>query len=145
MRCCAGNYDEYFGTATDIEAVVYMMLMNQTLHDLYPTIVTVGEDVSGMPTFSRLAIPLPSQLPACSTCCVKTGELEPDPCGCGRPVAEGGVGFDYRLQMAIADKWVDVLETLSDHDWNMGNLVHTMTNRRYAEPCVAYAESHDQV
>lgn len=22
-----------------------------------------------------------------------------------RPVKEGGVGFDYRLQMAIADKW----------------------------------------
>lgn len=22
-----------------------------------------------------------------------------------RPVSEGGVGFDYRLQMAIADKW----------------------------------------
>lgn len=64
--------------------------------------------------------------------------------GC-RPVSEGGVGFDYRLQMAIADKWVDVLETLSDHDWNMGNIVHTLTNRRYAEPCVAYAESHDQV
>lgn len=49
----AGNYDEYFGTATDIEAVVYMMIMNQMLHDLYPNIVTVGEDVSGMPTFSR--------------------------------------------------------------------------------------------
>jgi len=24
-------------------------------------------------------------------------------------VAEGGVGFDYRLQMAIADKWIEVL------------------------------------
>jgi len=60
-------------------------------------------------------------------------------------VSEGGVGFDYRLQMAIADKWVDILETLSDHDWNMGNIVHTLTNRRYAEPCVGYAESHDQV
>ena len=49
----AGGYDEYFGPATDVEAVVYMMIMNQILHDLFPTIVTVGEDVSGMPTFSR--------------------------------------------------------------------------------------------
>ena len=48
-----GGYDEYFGPATDVEAVVYMMIMNQMLHDLFPTIVTVGEDVSGMPTFSR--------------------------------------------------------------------------------------------
>jgi len=109
----SGGYDEYFGPGTDVEAVVYMMIMNQMLHDMFPNIITVGEDVSGMPTFSR-------------------------------PVSEGGVGFDYRLQMAIADKWVDILETLSDHDWNMGNIVHTLTNRRYAEPCVGYAESHDQ-
>lgn len=25
-----------------------------------------------------------------------------------RPWQEGGVGFDYRLQMAIADKWIEV-------------------------------------
>ena len=62
-----------------------------------------------------------------------------------RPTTEGGVGFDYRLQMAIADKWIEVLSKYSDHEWNMGNIVHTLTNRRYAEPCVAYAESHDQV
>lgn len=27
----------------------------------------------------------------------------------------------------------------------MGNIVYTLTNRRYLEKCVAYAESHDQV
>ena len=37
-----------------------------------------------------------------------------------------------------------VLKGISDHDWNMGNITHTMTNRRYAEACVGYAESHDQ-
>ena len=46
-----------------------------------------------------------------------------------RPVHEGGVGFDYRLQMAIADKWVEVLsEWGSDEGWEMGNLVFTMEN-----------------
>ena len=49
----AGNYDEYFGLNTDIEAVVYLMLMNTMLHDIFPSVVTVGEDVSGMPTFAR--------------------------------------------------------------------------------------------
>lgn len=49
----AGNYDEYFGMATDVEAVVYMMLMNEMLHSLFPTAITVGEDVSGMPTLCR--------------------------------------------------------------------------------------------
>jgi 1,4-alpha-glucan branching enzyme len=60
-------------------------------------------------------------------------------------VSEGGIGFDYRLQMAIADKWIELLEEKTDDQWEMGNIVHTLTNRRYAEACVAYAESHDQV
>lgn len=29
-----------------------------------------------------------------------------------------------------------VLSKTDDWGWNMGNIVHTMTNRRYAEPCV---------
>eukprot|EP00955_Chlamydomonas_euryale_P020165 214263-Chlamydomonas_euryale.AAC.1 len=48
------------------------------------------------------------------------------------------------LQMAIADKWIDVLKTKNDYEWDLGELVHTLTNRRYSEKCVAYAESHDQ-
>lgn len=58
-----------------------------------------GEDVSGMPSFSR-------------------------------PWQEGGVGFDYRLNMAIADKWIEILKKLNDYEWNMGNICHTLTNRR---------------
>jgi hypothetical protein len=41
--------------ATDIEAVVYLMLLNQMVHDLFPSAITIGEDVSGMPTFCRCA------------------------------------------------------------------------------------------
>ncbi|XP_078089193.1 1,4-alpha-glucan-branching enzyme isoform X1 [Mustelus asterias] len=61
-----------------------------------------------------------------------------------RPTIEGGGGFDYRLAMAIPDKWIQILKELKDEDWNMGNIVYTLTNRRYGEKCVAYAESHDQ-
>lgn len=60
------------------------------------------------------------------------------------PVQEGGLGFDYRLAMAIPDKWIQILKEFKDEDWNMGNIVFTMTNRRYGEKCIAYAESHDQ-
>ncbi|KAG2406167.1 1,4-alpha-glucan-branching enzyme 1 [Vigna angularis] len=107
-----GNYSEYFGMATDVDAVVYLMLANDLIHGLFPEAVTIGEDVSGMPTFC-----LPTQ--------------------------DGGVGFDYRLQMAIADKWIEILKK-KDEDWKMGDIVHTLTNRRWLEKCVAYAESHDQ-
>uniref|UniRef100_A0A1A9WPN8 1,4-alpha-glucan branching enzyme n=1 Tax=Glossina brevipalpis TaxID=37001 RepID=A0A1A9WPN8_9MUSC len=61
-----------------------------------------------------------------------------------RPISEGGIGFDYRLGMAIPDKWIQLLKEYSDDQWDMGNLVHTLTNRRYRENTVAYAESHDQ-
>ena len=37
-----------------------------------------------------------------------------------------------------------MLKEHKDEDWNMSSLVHTLTNRRYDEKCVAYAESHDQ-
>lgn len=66
------------------------------------------------------------------------------PASC-RPVNEGGMGFDYRLAMAIPDMWIKSLKELSDEAWNMGNIVHTLTNRRWMEKTVAYAESHDQV
>lgn len=40
---------------------------------------------------------------------------------------------------------LQILKEFKDEDWNMGNLVFTMTNRRYGEKCIAYSESHDQV
>ncbi|KRT80562.1 hypothetical protein AMK59_7074, partial [Oryctes borbonicus] len=64
--------------------------------------------------------------------------------GTCRPVTEGGLGFDYRLAMAIPDKWIEILKEQKDEDWNMGNIIHTLTNRRWMEPNIAYAESHDQ-
>jgi hypothetical protein len=36
------------------------------------------------------------------------------------------------------------LQEQRDEDWNIGSIVHTLTNRRYMEPVIAYAESHDQ-
>ncbi len=32
----------------------------------------------------------------------------------------------------------------ADEDWCMGDIAHTLTNRRYREPTIAYCESHDQ-
>ena len=37
-----------------------------------------------------------------------------------------------------------LLKDVDDHDWAMGNIVWTHTNRRYGERHVAYCESHDQ-
>ncbi|XP_063971944.1 1,4-alpha-glucan-branching enzyme [Diachasmimorpha longicaudata] len=109
----SGNYEEYFGLNVDVEGIIYLMMANHMLHRLYPDIVTIAEDVSGMPAMCR-------------------------------PVDEGGIGFDYRLAMAIPDKWIKLLKEYRDDDWNMGDIVWTLTNRRWMEKAVAYAESHDQ-
>ncbi len=61
-----------------------------------------------------------------------------------RPVAEGGTGFDYRLGMAIPDRWIRLLRDQKDEDWSMEAICHTMENRRFGEGTIAYAESHDQ-
>ncbi|XP_034936725.1 LOW QUALITY PROTEIN: 1,4-alpha-glucan-branching enzyme [Chelonus insularis] len=108
-----GDYTEYFNLNVDVEGIVYLMLANHMLHEFYPEITTIAEDVSGMP-------------------------------GMCRPVAEGGVGFDYRLGMAIPDKWIKLLKEVKDEDWKMGDICWTLSNRRWMEKTVAYAESHDQ-
>jgi len=62
----------------------------------------------------------------------------------GRPVHEGGFGFDYRLAMAAPDMWIKLLKESTDDQWEMGNIVHVLTNRRYKEKVICYTESHDQ-
>ena len=64
--------------------------------------------------------------------------------GLARPVAEGGLGFDYRLAMGVPDYWIKLLKEKRDEQWNMDELFHTMLNRRHLEKHIGYAESHDQ-
>ncbi|XP_054797957.1 1,4-alpha-glucan-branching enzyme 1, chloroplastic/amyloplastic-like isoform X2 [Prosopis cineraria] len=108
-----GNYSEYFSEATDVDAVVYLMLANCLIRNILPDATVIAEDVSGMP-------------------------------GLGLPLSEGGIGFDYRLAMAIPDKWIDYLKNKKDDEWSMKDICWSLTNRRYTEKCVSYAESHDQ-
>lgn len=96
----SGNYHEYFGDLVDEDGLMYLQLANDFLHETYPDVITIAEDVSGMP-------------------------------GSCRPVREGGVGFDYRLAMAVPDMWIKLLKEQKDENWNMGNIVHTLTNRRH--------------
>lgn len=64
--------------------------------------------------------------------------------GLARPLAEGGLGFDYRLAMGLPDFWIKLLRDKRDEDWSMGELYHTLLNRRHGERHVAYSECHDQ-
>ena len=57
---------------------------------------------------------------------------------------DGGIGFDYRLGMAIPDFWIKYLKDVADEDWNIWEMWSVMTNRLPDVKTVAYAESHDQ-
>ncbi|MBI1368687.1 MAG: 1,4-alpha-glucan-branching enzyme [Planctomycetes bacterium] len=64
--------------------------------------------------------------------------------GTARPTSEGGLGFDYRLAMGVPDFWIKLLKEKRDEEWNLGDIYHTLMNRRRNERHVGYAESHDQ-
>ena len=64
--------------------------------------------------------------------------------GLCRPIAEGGIGFDFRLGMGLPDFWVETLSRRKDEDWNLHHLWHVMNDRRPDVRTIAYCESHDQ-
>ncbi len=57
-------------------------------------------------------------------------------------VAEGGLGFDYRLAMGLPDMWIRLIREKKDEDWNLDYIWHELTARMAAT--IAYVESHDQ-
>ncbi|MFI3304631.1 MAG: alpha-amylase family glycosyl hydrolase [Rikenellaceae bacterium] len=59
-------------------------------------------------------------------------------------IEDGGIGFDYRLAMAIPDFWIKILEDQRDEDWNIWEMWDIMTSRLADVKTIAYAESHDQ-
>lgn len=59
-------------------------------------------------------------------------------------IEDGGVGFDYRLAMAIPDYWIRLLEDERDEEWSIWEMWDVMTSRLEGVGTIAYAESHDQ-
>ena len=57
---------------------------------------------------------------------------------------DGGMGFDYRMAMGIPDLWIKYIKEYADENWKPGHLYWELTNRRYDERTISYAESHDQ-
>lgn len=107
------RYDDYFNANVDDDAVVFLMLANATAKAVQPGVISIAEEVSGMP-------------------------------GLARPVSEGGLGFDYRLAMGVPDYWIKMVRERRDEEWNLGEIYHTLLNRRPHEKHIGYVESHDQ-
>lgn len=126
----SGGYHEYFGDQVDLEAVVYLMLVS-FVRPLYMTQCSPTRQANdAMHTLYPNCITIAEDVSGMPLLCV--------------PVSKGGVGFDYRLSMAIPDMWIKLLKHKRDDEWDLANIVHTLTNRRHGEKSIAYAESHDQ-
>ncbi len=107
------HYDKYFKEGIEWDAITYLKLANELIHQINPKAISIAEDMSGMP-------------------------------GLCRPIKEGGIGFDFRLAMGIPDYWIKLLKHSSDEAWDLQEIFQTLSNRRYKEKTIAYAESHDQ-
>lgn len=64
--------------------------------------------------------------------------------GLAAPFEAGGLGFDFRMAMGIADHWIKWLKEKSDEQWSMGEIWWELTNKRSDEKTISYAECHDQ-
>lgn len=107
------QYGDYFDGNQDEDAITYLGLANQLVHECNPCAITLAEDVSGMPTLAY-------------------------------PREMGGIGFDFRLSMGVADHWIKWIKELRDEDWHMGDIFYQLTNKRRDEHTISYAECHDQ-
>jgi len=64
--------------------------------------------------------------------------------GLAAPFEAGGVGFDFRMSMGVADHWIKWIKEKSDDDWSMGEVWWELTGKRAEEKTISYAECHDQ-
>ena len=108
-----GDYRLYFDEGVDENAVTYLALANQLVHEMDPNGFTIAEDVSGM-------------------------------AGLAAPFAAGGIGFDFRMAMGVADHWIKWIKELPDEQWSVGEIWWQLTNKRADEKTISYAECHDQ-
>lgn len=64
--------------------------------------------------------------------------------GLAAPFAAGGLGFDFRMAMGVADHWIKWLKEKDDEHWSVGEIWWELTNKRSDEKTISYAECHDQ-
>ncbi|KAI9403025.1 hypothetical protein POPTR_001G359200v4 [Populus trichocarpa] len=65
--------------------------------------------------------------------------------GLCEPTSQGGLGFDYYVNLSAPEMWTSFLKNIPDHEWSMSKIVSAlMGNRQYADKMLIYAENHNQ-
>lgn len=107
------SYRDYYDGGQDEDALTYLALANEMIHEVFDGAITVAEEMSGLP-------------------------------GLACDVQEGGSGFDFRLAMGVPDFWIKMIKEQPDENWNVGEMIHQLSDHRIEERTINYAESHDQ-
>ncbi|OMP04391.1 hypothetical protein COLO4_09700 [Corchorus olitorius] len=65
--------------------------------------------------------------------------------GLCEPTSQGGLGFDYYVNLSASEMWSSLLESTPDHEWSMSKIISVLLgNRQYANKMIIYAENHNQ-
>ena len=64
--------------------------------------------------------------------------------GTATQLADGGMGFDYRLAMGTPDYWIKIIKEIPDENWDIGSIFYELIRKRHDEKTIGYTESHDQ-
>ena len=108
--------------------------------DVYERYYDGGQDGDAI-TYLILANSL---IHACKPTAITIAEDMSGMPGLAAPLKYGGYGFDYRLSMGVPDFWIRLLKEKRDEDWHVGMMYHELTQARFDEKVISYAESHDQ-
>ncbi|KAJ9182628.1 hypothetical protein P3X46_006602 [Hevea brasiliensis] len=65
--------------------------------------------------------------------------------GLCEPTSQGGLGFDYYVNISASEMWSSFLKDVPYDEWSMTKIVSTlMGNKQYAGKMLLYAENHNQ-
>ena len=135
--------EEYHFDGFRFDGVTSMLYHNHGLgvnFTGYPSYFSMNTDIEAI-TYLQLANEMVRQVnPNAITIAEDTSALP----GLCLPVADGGVGFDYRLAMGEPDMWIKLIKEVPDEWWDIGHIWAELTSRRPKEKVIGYCESHDQ-
>ncbi|KAE8646063.1 1,4-alpha-glucan-branching enzyme 3, chloroplastic/amyloplastic [Cucumis sativus] len=65
--------------------------------------------------------------------------------GLCEPISQGGLGFDYYVNLSASEMWSSFLQNVPDQEWNMNKIVSSLIgNRHSTNKMLLFAENHGQ-
>uniref|UniRef100_A0A0D9WR34 1,4-alpha-glucan branching enzyme n=1 Tax=Leersia perrieri TaxID=77586 RepID=A0A0D9WR34_9ORYZ len=101
----------YYNQYIDKDALIYLILANEMLHELHPDIITIAEDATFYP-------------------------------GLCEPTTQGGLGFDYWVNLSIPEMWLWHLENVPEQEWSMNKIMKVLVSNN--SNMLSYVENHNQ-